>query len=71
MCIDFKAAWGIDAETLRVVSEKFNIDFKIYAFECGMEFNQDIEIIKGKIIKDKQIKFNDYTWECINPTIGG
>ena len=46
-------------------------DIKIYAFEAGMEFNQDIEIIKGKIIKDKEIKFENYQWECIEPNIGG
>lgn len=68
---NFKAAWGIDAEALRVISKRYDIDFKIYAFERGMEFNQDIEIIKGKIIKDEEIKFKDYVWECIEPGIGG
>ena len=67
----FKAAWGIDADALRVISARYDIDFKIYAFECGMEFNQDIEIIKGKIIKDEEIKFNNYQWECIDPEKGG
>lgn len=68
---DFKAAWGIDAEALRVISKRYDIDFKIYAFESGMEFNQDVEIIKGKIVKDEEIKFKDYVWECIEPNIGG
>ena len=68
---NFKAAWGIDAEALRVISKRYDIDFKIYAFEAGMEFNQDIEIMKGKIIKDEEIKFEDYVWECIEPYVGG
>lgn len=68
---DYKAAWGIDAESLAAISEKFKIDFKILGFEQGMEFNQDIEVIKGKIIKDIEIKFDDYEWECIRPHIGG
>lgn len=72
VCLEnFKAAWGIDAEALRVISNRYNIDFKIYGFEAGMEFNQDIEIIKGKIIKDEEIKFDNYAWECINPNLGG
>lgn len=72
ICLEnFKAAWGIDADALRVISARYDIDFKIYAFECGMEFNQDIEIIKGKIIKDEEIKFDNYQWECIEPEIGG
>ena len=68
---NFEAAWGIDAEALRVISKRYDIDFKIYAFEAGMEFNQDIEIMKGKIIKDEEIKFEDYVWECIEPYVGG
>ena len=72
ICLEkFKAAWGIDADSLRAISNRYEIDIKIYAFEAGMEFNQDIEIIKGKIIKDEEIKFKDYVWECIEPNIGG
>ena len=72
ICLEnFKAAWGIDTEALRVISKRYSIDLKIYAFESGMEFNQDIEIIKGKIVKDEEIKFKDYVWECIEPNIGG
>lgn len=69
--MDFHSAWGIDTPALRDISKKYNIDFKIYAFECGMEFNQDIEIVKGKVIKDNEIKFDDYLWECIFPDLGG
>lgn len=68
---DFRAAWGIDANVLACISSEFNIDFKILGFESGMEFNQDVEIIKGEIVKDENIKFNDYKWECIRPHIGG
>jgi hypothetical protein len=68
---NFKAAWGVYADQLAEISKEYNIDFKIYAFEKGMEFNQDIEIHKGEIIKDDEIQFNDYYWECINPTLGG
>ena len=72
ICLEnFKAAWGIDADALRVISDRYDIDIKIYAFEAGMEFNQDIEIIKGKIIKDDEIKFENYQWECIEPNLGG
>lgn len=67
----FKQAWGVDAGEFAKISKEFNVDIKIYAFERGMEFNQDIEIHKGEIIKDEEIKFKDYSWECIFPNIGG
>lgn len=71
ICLDFKQAWDIDTEPLAEISVKFNIDFKIYAFEMGMQFNRDIEIIQGEIIKDEVIEYEDYIWDCINPHIGG
>lgn len=67
----FKQAWGVDAIEFAEISKRYNIDIKIYVFECGMEFNQDIEINKGEIIKDEEIKFDDYEWECIYPNLGG
>lgn len=36
-----------------------------------MEFNQIIEIIDEKIIKDEELHFEDYQWECICPDMGG
>ncbi|MED1128818.1 hypothetical protein [Bacillus paralicheniformis] len=67
----FKQAWGVEAEPLAKLSKEFNVDLKVYVFEKGMEFNQDIEIHKGEIIKDNEIKFDDYEWECIYPNLGG
>lgn len=69
--MDCKFAWGISAEELQKTCKKYNVDMKIFAFERGMEFNQDIEIVDGQIIKDDEIKFDDYSWECICPNKGG
>ncbi|CDO03126.1 hypothetical protein BN988_01626 [Oceanobacillus picturae] len=68
---DFKQAWAVITENFVDISEKFNLDIKIYAFEYGMEFNQDIEIHKGKVIRDNEITFDDYQWECLYPNLGG
>ena len=43
----------------------------IHAFERGMQFNQIIEIIDGKITKDEEVEFDDYDWDCICPNLGG
>lgn len=71
LVVGFEAAWLIDAEYFAEMSKKYDIDFKIYAFEQGKEFNQNLEVVKGEIIKDEVIEFDDYVWECIDPTIGG
>lgn len=71
--LDTKFAWGIEPKQLQETCIKYNIDMKIYAFECGMQFNQDIEIVNGEIIKDEEINFKDkdYRWDCIMPNLGG
>ena len=68
---EMKAAWDIEAKPLAELSKEYNIDMKIYAYERGMEFNRDIEIIAGEIIRDNVIEFDDYLWECDCPTLGG
>lgn len=68
---EIQTAWGTDTEGLTKLSKEYDIDFKIYAYEKGMEFNIDFEVHKGEVIKNNEIKFDDYTWECTNPEIGG
>lgn len=68
---NFKQAWGVSAVQFANISKQYNIDIKIFAFESGMEFNQEIEIVKGEIIKDIELKFDNYEWDCPFPNIGG
>ena len=69
--LDAKFAYGAYTEELLALCKKYSIDMKLYAFEKGMEFNQDILIVGKEIIRDNCIKFEDYNWECICPTLGG
>ena len=69
--VDAIFAWSCDAEALAKSSKKFNVDYRFYGFECGMEFNQLVEIHKGEIVKDNCYEFSDYQWECISPQLGG
>lgn len=69
--LDSEFAWGIEAQELLKTCKKYNVDMRIYAFERGMGFNQEIEIVDGKITIDKYIKFDNYQWECSMPDIGG
>ena len=71
IALDTEFAWGISAEELLNSCKKYGVDMRIYAFERGMQFNQIIEIIDGKITKDEEVKFDDYDWDCICPNIGG
>lgn len=71
IALDVKFAWGISADDLLKICKNYNVDMKIHGFEQGMQFNQIIEIIDGKILKDEELHFEDYRWECICPNMGG
>lgn len=71
IALDAEFAWNINSEELLKVCQKYHVDMRIYAFEQGMEFNLEIEIINGKITKEAYIAFQDYKWECICPRMGG
>lgn len=71
IALDVEFAWGISSEELLELCRKYHVDMRIYAFEKGMEFNQIIEIIDGKILKDEELHFEDYRWDCICPNMGG
>lgn len=68
---NFKAAWGVDSAPYLEKAKKYGIDIRIVGVECGMEFVQDIEIVGGEIVKDHEIKYDDWMWECPMPNMGG
>ena len=69
---DFKQAWAAIAENYQEISSKFDVDIKIFTFEKGMKFTQEIEISKGNIIKDiRNDKFSNYEWDVPFNNLGG
>ncbi len=64
-------AWDILAEELQQICQKYHVDMKITAFERGLEFQRDIEIVKGVIVLDTTTKYSDYWWHCPCPSMGG
>ncbi|RRD33102.1 MULTISPECIES: hypothetical protein [Streptococcus] len=68
---DFKQAWAAIADNYTEISSKFDVDIKIFTFEMGMEFTQEIEISKGKILKDIVHEYDNYRWEVPFSNFGG
>ncbi|KAA9252251.1 hypothetical protein F6I28_10070, partial [Streptococcus anginosus] len=69
---DFKQAWAAIAENYQEISSKFDVDIKIFTFEMGMEFTQEIEISKGDIVKDIcNDDFSNYSWDVPFSNLGG
>ena len=71
-----KQAWAFitndyDEKAWLDISKKYDLDIRLYGFECGMEFCQEIEIIGGEVTIDNDIKYDDWYWECPMPHLGG
>lgn len=67
----FAQAWKVQASDYQSISSDYEVDIKIFAFECGMEFTQEIEIHKGKIVKDVLKEYDDYLWDVPFSELGG
>lgn len=71
LIIPMRAAWAILADGLQALCKEFNVDMKIQGFEMGMQFSQVIEIVNGEILKDEEIHYDDWDWDCPCPRMGG
>lgn len=65
----YKAHWNIDPKPLEHLSREYNVDFKILGFNKDLEFNQDVEIVKGNVVKNEWLEFKNYEWECVLPSL--
>ncbi|WP_455938974.1 hypothetical protein [Gemella morbillorum] len=72
LTLNIKQAWGIDIQSLLVEhSKKYSVDFNIFASECGMEFEQYITVVGGKLLRNEERDYTDFRFEAINPDLGG
>lgn len=71
-----KQAWSFAASDNELdawaeISKIYGLDIRLYGFECGMEFCEEVEIINGEITMRKKIEYDDWVWECPMPSLGG
>lgn len=78
VCVDIKQAWSFNATSdssdikeWKSISDKYNIDIRLFGIECGIEFTQEIIIIRGKEVIENVKQYEDWKWECPFPNMGG
>lgn len=71
VAVEVKQAWSFDTDQWVAISKKYDLDIRLFGFECGMQFMQSIEIINGELTIDECIECDDYVWECPMPLLGG
>lgn len=67
----FKQAWRVIPKNYQEFSKKYNVDIKIFVFEQGLQFTQEIEIVDGQITKNETRKYDDYQWDVPFSKFGG
>lgn len=71
---NFAAAWSIEPEPYVEMSKEFGVDIKIFGWERGVGFDQEIEVIGGMLIKNYCSEHQDYIdwmWNTALPYMGG
>lgn len=71
IALSFKQAWRAEAKSFEKISKEYGIDIAIHTFETGAEFEQDILIKDGEIVKDEIIEYDNYQFESALPMLGG
>lgn len=71
IALPFKQAWKAETKSFEEISKEYGIDIAIHTFEKGAEFEQDILIEGGKIVKDEIIEYDNYHFESALPMLGG
>lgn len=66
-----REAWYVSTSEWCEISKKFDVDIRIHTYERGMQFEYDLEVIKGEITLSEPTTYDDYEWECPMPGLGG
>lgn len=68
----FKSAWAIDTKPYVEIAKQYDIDIRVNGFECGMEFEQLLEVSRtGQIRCESFTQYDDWDWQCLMPRLGG
>lgn len=78
ICVYVKQAWafyaGVDSgdqNKWKAISDEYNLDIKLFGIESGMEFIQEMIIIRGREPIVNEWEYEDWDWECPFPEKGG
>jgi len=65
-----RQAWSFEADTYLELARTFGVDIKIWGAMCYQEFEQEIVIEKGELIRNEEHDYDDWVWESRFPTNG-
>lgn len=65
-------AWNVTGQGYPKLAKKYGLDIRGKCYERGMEFAEEFEYnSNGDEVLYNVHEYDDYTWECECPTLGG
>lgn len=71
--LPFKQAWDIKPDEYQNIADKYDLDIHIFAYESGIGFTHEVEIVHHELSKDitNKYEYQDYQWNIPFTNIGG
>lgn len=71
--LPFKQAWDIKSNEYQNIADKYDLDIHIFAYESGLGFTREVEIVHHELSKDitNEYEYQDYQWNVPFTNIGG
>lgn len=71
--LPFKQAWDIKSNEYQNIADKYDLDIHIFAYESGLGFTREVEIVHHELNKDitNDYEYQDYQWNVPFTSIGG
>ena len=71
--LSFKQAWDINPDEYQNIANKYGLDIHIFAYESGLGFTREVEIIHHELTKNitNNYEYQDYQWNVPFTNIGG
>ena len=67
----FNSAWALRSDGWADHATKYNLDFRMFGYEQGMQFSQIMTVLKDGTVKEETQHYNDWYWDCPFPNMGG
>ena len=67
----FNSAWALRSDGWVNHAEKYNLDFRMFGYEQGMQFSQIMTILRDGSVSEETQDYKDWMWDCPFPNMGG
>lgn len=71
LTLKIRQAWNLDVTGFVEIAKEFDLDIRLFGWECGAQFSREIIIIDNNVIKDRTYHYKDWDWEVPFSYLGG